>query len=38
MPPEDPADHFTSTESHYAEHRPGYGEDAIQYLSGHTRD
>lgn len=33
MSPEDSADRFASTESYYADHRPGYGEDAIRYLA-----
>lgn len=30
MPPDDP---FTTTESYYAEYRPGYGDRSLQYLS-----
>jgi SAM-dependent methyltransferase len=33
MPPEDPADRFASTENYYAAHRPGYGDEAIEYLA-----
>jgi SAM-dependent methyltransferase len=33
MASEDPADRFAGTESYYADHRPGYGEDAIRYLA-----
>ncbi|MFC4359336.1 class I SAM-dependent methyltransferase [Halobium salinum] len=30
--PTDPADRFASTESHYAAHRPAYGDQALDYL------
>jgi SAM-dependent methyltransferase len=34
VPPNDSATPFASAEAYYADHRPGYGEPAIEYLRG----
>lgn len=32
MSPQNPADRFSSTERFYADHRPGYGDAAVEYV------